>query len=139
MTKNNLKPLAIIFFASGIWDMVAGILYLFIIGTGRVIDNPPTHTFYSVFLSSFFFCFAYLQFLSAFNIRRYSFNVGCLIIGRIFYIILLYAYILLYRDFPFTFWFTGIVDGTFTILYIIFAFLGGLGIKDLFLPHREKT
>lgn len=135
--KNDLKPLAITFFISGIWDTVAGVLYLFVIGTGRLIDNPPTHTFYSVFLASFFFCFAYLQFMSSFNIKRYLFNVGCLIIGRTFYVIQLYSYILFVRDFPATFWFTGIIDATFTALYIVFALRGGLGMKDLFLPQQE--
>ena len=139
MDKNNLKPLAITFFASGIWDTIAGILYLFVIGTGRLIDNPPSHSFYTVFLASFFFCFAYLQFMSSFNIRRYIFVVGCLIIGRVFYVIQLYLYMLFYKDFPSTFWFTGIVDTAFTLMYVIFSFRGGLGIKDLFLPFRERT
>ncbi len=93
MKGKSLRPLALTFAASGIWDTVAGILYLFVIGTGRAIDNLPTHPFYSVFLASFFFCFAYIQILSAFNIRRYVFNVGCLIIGRVFYVIQLLAYI----------------------------------------------
>ncbi len=137
MKNKNLKPLAITFFVSGIWDTIAGIQYLFVIGTGRLIDNPPVHSFYSVFLASFFFCFAYLQFMSSINIRRYIFNVGCLIIGRVFYVIQLYAYILLYKDFPSTFWFTGIVDATFVILYFVFTFRGGLGVKDLFLPSRK--
>jgi len=135
--KNDLKPLAITFFISGIWDTIAGVLYLFVIGTGRLIDNPPTHSFYSVFLASFFFCFAYLQFMSSFNIKRYLFNVGCLIIGRTFYVIQLYSYISFVRDFPATFWFTGIIDATFTALYIVCALRGGLGMKDLFLPQRE--
>lgn len=135
----SLRPLAITFFASGIWDTIAGFLYLFVIGTGRAIDQPPTHIFYSVFLASFFFCFAYLQFLSAFNIRRYIFNVGCLIIGRIFYVIQLYAFMLFVKDFPPTFWFTGIIDATFTVLYFVFAFRGGMEMKDLFLPVREKN
>ena len=138
MNKNKLRPLACTFAASGIWDTVAGILYLFVIGTGRLIDNPPTHSFYSIFLASFFFCFAYLQFLSSFNIRRYIFNVGCLIIGRVFYIVLLYLYMFFVNDFPSTFWFTGIIDAAFTLLYIIFAIRGGLEIKDLFLPSIEK-
>ena len=137
MDKTNLQPLAITFFASGIWDTIAGILYLFVIGTGRLIDAPHTHSFYSVFLASFFFCFAYLQFLSSFNIRRYIFNVGCLIIGRTLYVIQLYAYMLFFKDFPSIFWFTGIVDVAFIFLYFIFTFRGGLGIKELFLPFRE--
>ena len=136
--KDNLRPLAITFAASGIWDTIAGILYLLMIGTGRSIDDPPTHSFYSIFLASFFFCFAYLQFLSAFNIRRYVFVIGCLIIGRIFYIIQLYAYMLFCKNFPSTFWFTGIIDAAFTILYFIFALRGGVRIKDLFLPFRER-
>ena len=139
MNKNNLRPLAVIFALSGVWDTIAGIMYLFFIGTGRSISEPNTHSFYSVFLASFFFCFAYIQFLSSFNIRRYIFNVGCLIIGRIFYVILLYAYMIFFKDFPSTFWFTGIVDAAFTVLYLVFTFLGGLGLRDLFLPCKEKT
>ena len=139
MNKKSLKPLAITFFLSGIWDTVAGILYLFVIGSGRIIDNPPIDPFFSVFLGSFFICFAYLQFLSAFNIERYAFNVGCLIIGRMFYVIQLYAYMLFVNDFPSTFWFTGIIDGVFTILYIVFATRGGLKIVELFLPKMKSS
>ena len=122
MKNKSLKPLALTFFASGIWDTVAAILYFFVIGPGRIIDNPVIDPFFAVFLGSFFLCFAYLQFLSAFNIRRYAFNVGCLIIGRTFYVIQLYAYMGFVTDFPSTFWFTGIIDGLFTVLYIVFAF-----------------
>ena len=139
MNKNNLRPLALTFAASGIWDTIAGILYLLVIGTGRLIDDPHMHSFYSVFLASFFFCFAYLQLMSSFNIRRYMFIVGCLIFGRVFYIIQLYAYMLFSEDFPSTFWFTGIVDAAFTLLYLVFTFRGGLGIRDLFLPYHGRT
>jgi len=138
MKDKSLTPLAITFFASGIWDTVAALLYLFVIGNGRIIDNPPIDTFFAVFLGSFFLCFAYLQFFSAFNIRRYAFNVGCLIIGRLFYLVQLYAYMFFVSDFPSTFWFTGIIDGLFTILYLVFAFRGGLGIRELFLPKMER-
>lgn len=137
MKSDSLKPLAITFFASGVWDTVAGIMYLFFIGNGRQIDKPEVHPFYAIFLGSFFICFAYLQFLSAFNIRRYAFNVGCLIIGRTFYIIQLYLFMGLVKDFPSTFWFTGIIDGLFTILYFIFAIKGGLRLHELFLPLRD--
>ncbi len=92
--------------------------------------------FFSVFLASFILCFAYLQFLAAFNIKRYAFNVGCLIIGRSFYVIQLYAYMSFVKDFPSTFWFTGIIDGLFTILYLVFAFSGGLGLREIFLPKK---
>ena len=138
MKNGSLKQLAIVFAAGGVWDSIAAVLYFFVIGTARVIDNPPIDPFYSIFLGSFFLCFAYLQFMSAFNIRRYAFNIGCLIIGRAFYIVQLYAYIGFVKDFPSTFWFTGIIDGLFTILYLVFAFRGGLSFRDLFLPVIEK-
>lgn len=134
--NKSMKALAVTFFASGIWDTVAALMYFFIIGTGRRIDNPLIDPFFAVFLGSFFLCFAYLQILSAFNIRRYSFNVGCLIVGRSFYVIQLYAYMTFVKDFPSTFWFTGIIDSLFTILYLIFALLGGLSMRELFLPKR---
>ncbi len=136
MNKNNLKPLAVTFFLSGIWDTIAAIQYFFFIGSGRVIDNPSVDPFFSIFLGSFFVCFAYLQFLSAFNIRRYAFNVGCLIIGRSFYVIQLYAFMMFVQDFPSTFWFTGIIDGFFIVLYLVFAVRGGLGARNLFLPKN---
>jgi len=138
MNKNNLKPLAITFFVSSLWDTIAAIQYLFFIGSGRKIDNPSIDPFFSIFLGSFFICFAYLQFLSAVNIKRYAFNVGCLIIGRSFYVIQLYSFMIFVQDFPSTFWFTGIIDGLFTILYIVFAVLGGLKLSDLFLPDRSR-
>ena len=138
MNNKSLKPLATTFVASGIWDTIAAIQYLFFIGIGRKIDNPAIDPFYAVFLGSFFICFAYLQFLSALNIKRYAFNVGCLIIGRSFYVVQLYIYILFVADFPSTFWFTGIIDGLFTILYLVFAFRGGLGMRELFLPKMES-
>lgn len=137
MKNNKLKPLAITFFFSGIWDTIAAIQYFFFIGSGRKIDNPAIDPFFSIFLGSFFLCFAYLQFLSALNIKRYVFNVGCLIIGRLFYVIQLYAYMLFVKDFPSTFWFTGIIDGLFIILYLVFAVRGGLRYRDLFLPKIE--
>lgn len=139
MNKNNLKPLAITFFLSGVWDTIAAILYFFFIGIGRQIDNPAIDPFFSIFLGSFFLCFAYLQFLSAINIERYAFNVGCLIIGRLFYVIQLYAYMIFVQDFPTTFWFTGIIDGLFIILYVVFAVQGGLSARDLFFPKVRNA
>lgn len=139
MKTNNLKPLAVTFAISGIWDTIAAIQYLFVIGIGRKIDNPAIDPFFSVFLGSFFLCFAYLQFLSATNIRRYLLNVGCLVFGRAFYVITLYGYMLFSDDFPSTFWFTGIIDGLFTAFYILFALRGGLSLKELFLPVKEHV
>ncbi len=121
MKPKSLKPLAITFALGGIWDTVAGFLYLFRIGTGRPLDNPPMDPFYAVFLGSFFFCFAYLQILSSFNLRRYAFNVGCLVFGRIFYIVILYYFMAFVKGFPSTFWFTGVIDLLLTSSYVVFA------------------
>lgn len=134
-----LIPLAITFAIGGIWDTIAGFLYIFVIGIGRIIDNPTIDPFYAIFLGSFFLCFAYLQILSSFNIRRYAFNVGCLIFGRLFYVIVLSAFMLFVKDFPTTFWFTGVIDGLLTILYIVFALKGGLGVRELFLPNNHNA
>jgi hypothetical protein len=139
MNRNSVKPLAVTFAVSGLWDTVAGIVYIFFIGTGRIIDNPPVDTFFAIFLGSFFLCFAYIQFLSAFNIRRYAFNVGCLVLGRAFYVIQLYAFMGIVKDFPATFWFTGIIDSVFILLYIIFAVRGGLSGRDIFLPKATDA
>lgn len=138
MNNKSVTPLAITFALSGVWDTIAGILYIFFIGTGRMIDNPPMDPFFAIFLGSFFLCFAYIQFMSAYNIKRYAFNVGCLILGRAFYVIQLYVYMFFMKDFPSAFWFTGIIDSVFIILYIVFAAKGGLSVRDLFLPKRDK-
>lgn len=138
MQTKSLRYLAFTFFASGVWDTIAAIMYLFFIGNGRKIDDPEVHPFYTIFLGSFFICFAYLQFLSAMNIKRYIFNVGCLIIGRVFYVVQLFYFIGFVKCFPSTFLFTGIIDGTFVILYIIFALQSGFGFRDLFLPVKSE-
>ncbi len=137
MKTKTLRPLAITFFLSGVWDTIAGCMYLFFIGTGRKIDSPSIDPFFAIFLGSFFLCFAYLQFLSALNIKRYAFVVGCLILGRVFYVVQLYYYMLFVQDFPNTFWFTCIIDGIFIILYFVFAIQGGLRLRELFLPKLE--
>jgi hypothetical protein len=139
MKAKSLKPLAITFALGGIWDTIAGFLYIFVIGTGRIIDNPPVDPFYAIFLGSFFLCFAYLQIMSSFNIRRYAFNVGCLIFGRFFYVLVLYYFMLFVKGFTSTLWFTGIIDGVLTILYIFFAVKCGFKLRDLFLPDLKKN
>jgi hypothetical protein len=139
MNDKLLKPLAATFTLSGVWDTIAGMLYIFFIGTGRKIDNPPMDSFFAIFLGSFFLCFAYIQFMSAYNIKQYTFNVGCLILGRSFYVIQLYTYMGFMKNFPSTFWFTGIIDSIFIMLYIVFAVKGGLSARDLFLPKTEKN
>ncbi len=133
-----LKYLAITFFISGIWDTVAGILYFTQIGSGKAINNPPTDRFYAIFLASFFFCFAYLQFLSALNIKRYLFNVGCLIFGRLFYVIQLAYFINFVQGFPEKMAFTAFIDTSFIILYLAFLIKSKIQIKYIFFPYRKS-
>jgi len=136
--SKSLKVLAAIFFLSGIWDTIGGIIYAFMVGT--VFTEPPVHRFYAIFTASFFFCFAYLQILSAFNMRRYLFIVGCVFIGRIFYVVLLYAYIFCVAGFPSTFWWTGLVDLSWSILYIVITLTSDeIHLRDLFLPKWGET
>jgi len=136
--SKSLNALAIIFFLSGIWDTIGGFIYAFMIGT--VFTEPPVHRFYAIFTASFFFCFAYLQILSAFNMRRYLFIIGCVLIGRIFYVVLLYAYIFSVAGFPSTFWWTGLVDLSWSLLYILIALTSDeIHLRDLFLPKWRET
>jgi hypothetical protein len=133
--SKSLRALTIVFFLSGIWDLFAGFVYAFMIGT--VYTDPPVHRFYALFLASFFFCFAYLQILSSFNMRRYLFIIGAVLIGRILYIALLYAYIFGVAGFPSTFWMTGVVDSLWSILYIVLTLLSDdIRLRDLFLPKK---
>jgi hypothetical protein len=70
--------------------------------------------------------------------RRYLFIIGAVIIGRIFYIVLLYTYIWCVDGFPGTFWWTGVVDLTWSILYIVITLTSDdIHLKDLFLPKWE--
>jgi hypothetical protein len=138
VNSKSLKVLAAIFFLSGIWDTIGGVIYAFMIGT--VFTEPPIHRFYAIFTASFFFCFAYLQILSAFNLRRYLFVVGCVLIGRIFYVVLLYAYIFGVAGFPATFWWTGLVDLAWSILYLVIPLISDdIRLRDLFLPKWGET
>jgi len=132
--SKSLRALAIVFLVSGIWDAIGGLIYSFMVGT--VFTEPPVQRFYAIFIASFLFCFAYLQILSAFNIRRYLLNIGCVIIGRIFYVILLYAYVFGVVGFPGTFWWTGIVDLSWSVLYIMLTLMSNeIRLKDLFVPR----
>ncbi|MBD3413632.1 MAG: hypothetical protein GF421_04270 [Candidatus Aminicenantes bacterium] len=139
MAKKTLKPLAVAFAAGGVFDVVGGFLFLFMIGTGRGIDQPPAHPFYTVFIGTLLWSFAYLQFLTAFNMKRYSANVGPIVFGRIFYAVVLFAYVIFSKDFPTTFLFTGFTDTVFCILFITLGLWGGLRIRDIFLPNRSPA
>ena len=135
--SKSLKALAIVFLVSGLYDAFGGLLYAFSVGTGRSIDNPPTHPFYAIFIASFLFCFAYLQLLSAFNIRRYLLIIGSVIISRIFYAVVVFAYMFFVTDFPTTFLPTAILDLAWTNVYIVLTLISDqVRFKDLFLPYR---
>jgi hypothetical protein len=133
----STKTLAMVLFASGIFDLIGGFYHAFLVGTSRSIASPPTHPFYAIFIASFLFCLAYLQLVSASNIRRYLVNIGAVIISRVFYAVLLFAYMFFVTDFPTTFLPTAILDLAWTIIYIVLALISDqVRLRDLFLPYR---
>ena len=135
-TSKSLKALAIVVFASGIFDLAGGFYYAFLVGIGRSIESPPTHPFYAILIGSFLFCLAYLQLLSAFNMRRYLLIIGAVIISRILYAVLLFGYMLLVPDFPTTFLPTAILDLAWTTIYIVLTLMSDqVRFRDLFLPY----
>ena len=72
--------------------------------------------------------------------RRYLFVVGCVLIGRIFYVVLLYGYIFGVADFPAAFWWTGLVDLAWSILYLVITLTSeDIRLRDLFLPNGEAS
>lgn len=135
--SKSYKPLAVVFFLSGIWDLFAVFVYAFLIGT--VYTQPPVDRFSALFIATFLFSFAELQIVSSCNIGRYLPVVGGVAIGRILYVILLYASILGVPGFPATFWWTGLVDLAWSVLYILLAVYLGIRIRDLFLPARDGS
>jgi hypothetical protein len=133
----SIKALAIVFFASGIFDLAGGFYYSFLVGIGRSIESPPTHPFYAILIASFLFCLAYLQLLSAFNIRRYLFIIGAVIVSRIFYAVLQFVYMCFVPDFPTTFLPTAMLDLAWTIIYIVLTLISDqVRFRDVFLPYR---
>jgi len=135
-----LRVLAVVFFVSGLYDAFGGFYYSFLVGAGRSIDDPPTHSFYALFIASFLFCFAYLQLASALNMRRYLLTVGVVIVGRVFYAILLFTYLLTVNGFPATFLPTAVMDSLWTVLYIVLAAASDeVRLRDLFVPARGDT
>jgi hypothetical protein len=137
MSNHALKPLAVTVAAGGVWDAVLGIGYVFLIGTGRSIDQPPPlHGFYAIFIGQFFLAFAYLQLLSAFNIRRYLITVGVVAFGRTFYLVQLILVTLLVGSVTGLFYLGAVIDVALVGLCFLFTLRGGLRLRDLFLPAR---
>ena len=136
----SINALVKVLFISGTFDIFGGIFFILFVGTDRSITNLPTHPFYAILIASFLFCFAYLQIMSAFNIRRYLLNVGVVILSRVFFCILFFSCLLLVNDFPTTFLPTVIADLIWASLYIILAALSDeVRFRDLFLPQRRKS
>ena len=138
MSERSLKSLTIVLRIGGIWDAFMGFSFIFVFGTGRLIDQPPPlDLFYAVFLGSFFLCFAYLQLFSAQNVRRYSFILGCIIFGRMFYVIQLIAFTIFRGSLVAPFWAGAVIDTAIVVAFVSFAMQGGLSFRDLFLPQRD--
>ncbi|MBN1833070.1 MAG: hypothetical protein JW896_13265 [Deltaproteobacteria bacterium] len=138
-SSKSLRALAVIFFVSGLYDAFGGFYFAFTVGTGRSVDSPSTDPFYALFIATFLFSFAYLQLFSAFNIRRYLLNVGVVIFGRLFYVVLSFSYLLLVPDFPRTFMPTAVVDLCWSVAYVVFAIISSdVRLKDLFISARGK-
>jgi len=133
----STRVLAMAVFASGIFDLIGGFYYAILVGIGRSIESPPTHPFYAILVGSFLFCLAYLQLLSAVNIRRYLLIVGAVIMSRVLYAVLLFAYMFSVPDFPTTFLPTAVLDLAWTATYIVLVLMiDQLRLRDLFVPHK---
>jgi hypothetical protein len=134
----SINAIRRVLFMSGIFDIFGGFFFILFVGTDRIITNPPTHPFYTILIASFLFCLAYLQIMSAFNIRRYLLNIGVVILSRVFFGILFFSFLLMVNDFPITFLPTVIADLIWASLYIMLTILSDeLRLKDLFLPQRR--
>ena len=134
----SLRPLAVAFFLSGIWNLFAASAYVFLIGTGSA--GLPADRFSALFIALLLFTFAYLEILSSFNIRQYLLVVGGVTIGRVLYVILLFSSILFVKGFPADFWWTGVIDLLWSVLYLVLAARSSeIRVRDLFLPRREAS
>jgi hypothetical protein len=139
MKSKSLKALAIVFFISGLYDAFGGFYYAFLVGADRSVSSPPTHPFYALFIASFLFCFAYLQFAAALNIRRYLFTIGVVIFGRIFYAVLFFTYLSSVEGFPRDFLPTAVIDLIWSALYIVLALSSAeIRLRELFIPNLSN-
>lgn len=138
--KNSTKLLSNILYISGTFDIFGGIYFSILVGNGKSIDNPPTHTFYAILIAGFLFCFAILQYQTAYNIRCYLMNVGIITLSRVFYAILFLCFFTFAEDFPKTFLPTAVADAIWAIIYImVVIFNKELQIRDLFIPKGRDS
>lgn len=129
------KPLAAAFFLSGIWNLAAAAAYVFLMAPG---DALPPERFNTLFIAIFLFTFAWLEILCSFNIRQYLIVVGAVTTGRLLYVLLLGYSLLVVPGFPADFWWTGAIDLSWAVLYLVLAARSStISVRDLFVPGPE--
>lgn len=129
-----------IILSSAAFDLFGSIYFITLVGSNRIITNPPTHSFYAILIGTFLLCFAYVQFITAFDIKRYLVNIGVVLISRFFYGFLFLCFFLFEKDFPLTFLPTAIIDLIWIILYIFLAhFSSEFRFRDFFFPEKQIT
>jgi hypothetical protein len=128
------KPLAGAFFLSGIWNLAAASAYVFLMGATA---PQPVDRFNTLFIAVLLFSFAWIEIVCSFSIRQYLPVVGAVTAGRVLYVILLAYYLRYVPGFPADFWWTGAVDFSWAVLYIVLAVLCGIRVRDLFLPRQD--
>ena len=131
------KPLAAAFFLSGIWNLAAAAAYVFLMApAGTAL---PGERFNTLFIAIFLFTFAWLGILCSFNIRQYLIVVGAVTTGRLLYVLLLGYSLLFVPGFPADFWWTGAIDLSWAVLYLVLAARSStISVRDLFVPGPEE-
>ncbi len=138
--KDTLKSLKIILRAGSTWDLAGGIIFLLIHGLLLVKLTPPIYPFYSIVIGLFLFVLAYIQFLTACNIKRYCANIGIVIFLRSAYAFTVLLYSLLRETLPAQFIFIAIVDTVFTLLQIYYAYRAtDIKVRNLFFPAYYES
>ncbi len=134
----SIKTLKNVVIANGIFDLIGGLYFILLVGAEKSITNPPTHPFYAMLIGTFLLAFAYLELMSARNIKKYLLNIGVVLLSRIFYVVLFFGMLIVETDFPTTFMPTAIADMMWAILIILLTILSDqISLKDLFLPTKE--
>ncbi len=136
--ENSLKTLKHVVFAGGIFDLIGAIYFSVLVGVNRSISSPATHSFYAMMIASFLFSLACMQIITSFNLKRYTINIGIVIISRSLYVVIFFAYFLSTKDFPITFLPTAIADFLWTLSYIALIYKSdSISIKELMIPKVD--
>lgn len=139
MAHDQLRHLALTFVPGRVWGTITGIFHIFVIGPGRTIDNQPMEPFYATFQGTFLQCFACMQIPMSYNIRQYVFNKGCLRLEKLFSAFVPGYFLLFVKDASDSFRFAGMIDDTFTMLYLVFSLFGSLRIQDILLQKSNAV